>query len=90
MESNDHIQKIFGIGVGVSLQLTFSSFKKIITSHQGIVIRLSMEGTMIKFSSHFTKPHPLENLRSEAPYLGKLRLPKHGRALPMMGKMVTG
>ena len=29
MESKDHIEKISGIGLGVSLQLCFSSFEKI-------------------------------------------------------------
>ena len=29
MESQDHIQKISGIGLGVSLQLSFSSFEKV-------------------------------------------------------------
>ena len=29
MESHDHIQKISGIGLGVSLQLSFSSFEKV-------------------------------------------------------------
>ena len=49
MQSKDHIEKISAIGLGVSLQLSFSSFEKskIMTSHQGIIIRLSMEETMI-------------------------------------------
>ena len=50
MESKDHIEKISGIGLSVSLQLSFSSFEKkskIMTSHQGIIIRLSIEETMI-------------------------------------------
>ena len=29
MESKDHIQKISGIGLGVSLELSFSGFEKI-------------------------------------------------------------
>ena len=29
VESKDHMQKISGIGLGVSLQLSFSSFEKI-------------------------------------------------------------
>ena len=29
MESKDHIEKISGLGLGVSLQLSFSSFEKI-------------------------------------------------------------
>ena len=49
MESKGHKEKISGIGLGVSLQLRFSSVKKckIMMSHQGIIIRLSMEETMI-------------------------------------------
>ena len=49
MESQDNMQKISGIGLGVSLQLSFLVLKKskILTSHQGIIIRLSMEETMI-------------------------------------------
>ena len=43
------IQKNSGIGLGVCLQLSFSSFEKIqnydVTS--GVIIRLSMEETMI-------------------------------------------
>ena len=42
-------RKISGIGLGVSLQLSFSSFENIqnydVTS--GIIVRLSMEETMI-------------------------------------------
>ena len=49
MKSKDHTHKISGIGLGVSLQLNFSSFEKIqnydVTS--GIIIRLSMEEIMI-------------------------------------------
>ena len=50
MVSKDHMQKISGIGLSVFPQSSFFSFKKakIMTSHQGIVVRLSMEETMIR------------------------------------------
>ena len=50
MVSKDHMLKISGIGLNVFPQSSFFSFKKakIMTSHQGIVVRLSMEETMIR------------------------------------------
>ena len=50
MGSKDHMRKISRIGIVVFPQLSFFSFEKakIMTSHQGIIVRLSMEETMIR------------------------------------------
>ena len=47
MVSKDHMQKISGIGLSVFPFLVLKK-AKIMTSHQGIVVRLSMEETMIR------------------------------------------
>ena len=50
MGSEDHMQKISRIAIAAFPQLSFFVMKKakIMTSHQGIIVRLSMEETMIR------------------------------------------
>ena len=50
MGSKDHMQKISRIGIVVFPQLSFFSFEKSedYESHQGIIVRLSMEETLIR------------------------------------------